>query len=341
MKTLLENTSENLIQKLKTHKNILIITHINPDGDALGASLGLYNFLKQKRNDVFILTPNEHPKYLQFLPGNNDIINFETQNTQAVKALELSELIFAVDFNELSRVGKNLSELIKQSEAYKVIIDHHPYPEYESFNTIISDIKVSSAAELVYQVLKTLKDEGKIVKSVAESIFTGILTDTGCFSYNSSTPQTYQIVAELLQYNVDKNAIYSLVYNNFSEQRTRLMGYCLNQKMKILNQYNTAIIALSLKEKEKFDYQIGDSEGFVNLPFSIQGIKMSVFFMENDNEVKISFRSKDDFPVNEIAQKYFSGGGHKNAAGGRSQKSLNDTIKNFMTILPQYKKQLT
>ncbi len=331
------------IKKIKgllkeTSRRIVILTHINPDGDAIGSSLGLYNILVNAGHVADVITPNAYPSFLHWLPGNDNVIIFQENKEAALKKIMEAEIIFSVDFNELKRI-KQFHKPVKDSGAYKVMIDHHPEPEYFSDFTM-NDVKVSSTAELVYIFITSLGLKKYINTEAAICLFTGIMADTGCFSYNSSNKDTYLIIAELLDYKFSKDGIYYRLYDNFSANRMRLLGYALNEKMEILPEYNTAIISLTRKELDKFKFQTGDTESFVNYPLSIKNICFSAFFVERENHIKISFRSKGDFAANEFSKKHFNGGGHLNAAGGESYVAMEKTIEKFKRLLPEYKQKL-
>jgi phosphoesterase RecJ-like protein len=232
-----------------------------------------------------------------------------------------------------------MQPLFENYTASQILIDHHPNPNIPCLLTF-SDTRSSSTSELIYYLIEALGDISLMNKEIAECLFTGIMTDTGCFSFNSSRPETWQAVAELLRLNIDKDTIFSQVYENYSDSRMRLMGFCLNEKMKVIPEYNTAYISLTLDELRKFHFEPGDTEGFVNLPFSVNGIKVTALFIERDDHIKISLRSKGNIAINHIAQKYFNGGGHKNAAGGESILNMNDTISKFTSLLAVYEKEL-
>ena len=335
----MERISESTINKLNNlisqAKNIAIITHYNPDGDAMGSSLGLYHYLKKKGKSVTAITPNDYPEFLHWLPGNNEVVVYKRQNGTALNAINDADLIFALDFNNLSRT-EGMDRFILESKATKILIDHHPDPD-DFADIIISKPDFSSTAELVYCVIENLNDTAIIDTTIAECIYTGIMTDTGSFNYNSSRPYTYYVVSKLIEQKIDKDKIYDNIYDNYSQDRMRLLGYCLNQKMVVLPEYNTAFISLTQAELDKFNFVPGDTEGFVNFPLSIKGIKFSAIFIEKEKQIKISFRSKGDFATNKFSEQHFNGGGHKNASGGSSTLSLNETLKRFKKILPDYK----
>lgn len=318
---------------LKTAKSISIITHQGPDGDAIGSSLGLFHFLKLlNKTNVNVIVPDTFPDFLSWMPGSNEITVCKNSTDAASCLLDQSDIIFCLDFNHTSRIPC-LSETVIKSDAVKILIDHHPNPENFT-KYIISETSASSTAELIYNFISEFDTE--INQDIASCLFTGIMTDTGGFSHNSSHPGTFEIVANLLKTGIDKNKIFDNLYNNFSASRMRLMGYCLHQKMKVFPEYKTAYIALSQKELNEFNFQTGDTEGFVNLPLAIDGIMFSAFFTEKEKLVRTSFRSKGNFAVNNFSKNNFNGGGHTNAAGGESKESLDKTIKKFESLLPQY-----
>ncbi|MFO8235906.1 MAG: bifunctional oligoribonuclease/PAP phosphatase NrnA [Bacteroidales bacterium] len=323
---------------LKDKKNILIITHYNPDGDAVGSSLALYSFFKNKGFNVDVIVPNEYPKFLHWLPYNDKIIIFNSNKKLIKNKLKKANLLFFIDFNVLDRI-QGMHSLIKQTNIPKILIDHHPEPE-NSFDITISSTVVSSTAELLYEFMTKLSGEESIDQSIAECLYTGIMTDTGSFSYNSSLPDTYYVVSKLLEKGIDKDKIYWNVYDNYSTDRMRLLGYCLNKKMKVIPEYATAYISISADELKSFNYRPGDSEGFVNFPLSIKGIVFSAIFIEREDHIKISFRSKGSFNANKFAENHFNGGGHKNAAGGYSEQTMDKARGKFVGLLAEYKDKL-
>lgn len=326
---------EALFRILSGYRNPVVLTHFDPDGDAVGSALGMALYLEKKlRTNVPVLIPNETPSFLRWLPGFHRVINYSENPVEVKKAIENADCFFLVDFNALSRLKKMGDQFIPKGRPV-VLIDHHPNPSVDC-DLVISDVLVSSTAELVYELIESLNDLELLDTDIAVNLFTGIMTDTGCFSFNSSRPQTYQTVAGLLSYSFDKNQIFSQVYDNYSESRMRLMGYCLHEKMVVLPQYKTAYIALSHEELARFNFQPGDTEGFVNLPFSIRGVRFTALFIERDDHVKISFRSRGSFPANKFSEEHFAGGGHLNAAGGESHQDLHTTVNRFLETLARY-----
>jgi phosphoesterase RecJ-like protein len=321
-----------------SRKQVVILTHVNPDGDALGSSLALQSLLTKTGHSCKVISPNNCPGFLKWLPGTDNLIIAEESPGDAIAALQQAQIIFTVDFNELSRV-KTLNDVFTGSSAHKILIDHHPDPDIE-VDYLLSDITASSTAELVYRFMKDTGLHHRIDRDIAACLFAGIMTDTGCFSYNSSNRKTWETVAELLDYGIDKDRIYNLTYDNYSAERMRLLGYGLNEKMEIFPEYRTGIIWLTQEDLDKYHFETGDSEGFVNYPLSIRGIRFSALFIEKDDYVRISFRSKGNFAVNDFSRKYFNGGGHANASGGESYTGISETVKRFKGLLPAYKDQL-
>jgi len=327
-----------LDEEISSFETAVIVSHINPDGDSIGSILGLYWYLVRKGMVVHLVVPNEIPFFLHWMPGCDRIQIADNDLELASGLLEKSDVIFCLDFNESNRLN-SLQEVLKLSNAYKILIDHHPYPE-EFADITISYPEYGSTAEMIFDIIKGLDDISFISQRIAECLFTGIMTDTGGFSFSSSDPDTWLAVAELLRTGMDKDRIYNLIYENYSDSRMRLMGYSTDKKMIVIPEINTAYIALTLEELEKYQHVIGDTEGFVNIPFSVKGIRVTALFIEKNDHVKISFRSRGDFEINLFAEKYFNGGGHKNAAGGESDLSLDDSIKKFVDLIRKYEKEL-
>lgn len=319
-------------------KKIAIITHRNPDGDAMGSACGLKLFLNKLGHLASIIVPNNYPEFLAWIPGANDALVYTSQKTEATKALSEAEIIFALDFNELKRV-REFEATVKASDAFKAMIDHHPNPA-DFADYALSITSLSSTSELVFHFIEMLGKKHIVDKDIATGLYVGLMTDTGNFSFNSSRQETFYTASSLLEHGIEKDEIYNRVYNFYSFDRMRLMGYCLNKKMQYFPEYRTALISLTQEEMEQFNFVQGDTEGFVNLPLSIKGVRFSGLFLERGNLVKVSLRSKGSFAVNEICSKYFNGGGHVNAAGGESSKSLDEVIKEFIELLPNYKKAL-
>jgi len=321
-----------MIKLLKKHieesENIVLFGHRNPDGDALGATLGLCGVLKAMGKNATVILPNDFPTYLSWLGGANDIMVFSKHPEDTKKVLDAADFMFMLDFNAANRVG-DLEEFIPTIPF--AVIDHHPMPQFDT-PMLFSDTSVSSTCEFLTNIIYDMALDTHIDKAIATALFVGILTDTGRFNHNSSNPQTYRMVANLLEKGVEKDAVIDAVFDSFSESRMRLMGFVLNEKMEVFKDEGLALVALSLAEKEKFQFQAGDAEGFVNLPLSIAGIKKSIFMQEYDGMVRMSFRSKGEVAINTIAAEHFEGGGHRNAAGGVSYESLEKTLEKVKTI---------
>ncbi|MDC1106812.1 bifunctional oligoribonuclease/PAP phosphatase NrnA [Prolixibacteraceae bacterium] len=320
------------------NNSIVIVPHTNADGDAMGASIGLYYVLKELGKSVTIVSPTDFPEYLKWTDASKQVVIAEWENAKAKRIVRQADLLIYLDFNDLKRAG-NLEETLISLKTPSIMIDHHPFPK-DIATCMFSDTTSSSTCELIVDFIYACGWSEKMSKVSASSLFMGILTDTGGFAHNSSNPDLYRVVGLLMSKKVDKDYIYSKVFHQFSENRLRLMGYSISEKMVVLDGMHTAHIALTSEELKRFKFQSGDTEGIVNESLQISGMVCAVLFMEKDGFIKISFRSKCDFPVNEIAEKYFSGGGHLNAAGGRSNLSLQETILKFENVLEDYKELL-
>ena len=307
------------IREIRENKNnrIVIVPHVSPDGDAIGSSMALFEFFSNT-NIVDVIAPSNFPEFLEWMPDSEKVINGKDNKGLADKLISQANLIIIADHNAANRSG-DLEDVIAQSSAKKLMIDHHPEPSYP-VDYQISCIKVSSTSELVYNFISDIEPERLDIR-MASAIYVGIMTDTGNFMHNVH-PDTFKIVSELIAVGIDRDNIYNHVFNTNSIDRMHLLGYALSEKMEVIPELSTAIIALDIDELKRFNYKVGDTEGFVNMPLSIKGINASILVMNRDNEIKISFRSKGNISINKIAKDYFSGGGHKNAAGG-VEKLLN------------------
>jgi len=330
---------ESLRQRIESANNILITTHVNPDGDAIGASLAFLNVLKYLGRNVSMICPNELPEYLKWMKSSDEIVNFELETEVANNLIKKADLIFFIDFNGIDRLDK-AADTFSKASAYKVLIDHHPGPE-KIADLIISETSIGSAAELVYEIIKQMGFSDLLDKDIAECVFSGIMTDTGNFSFSCAYPGVWNNMAELIKYNIDRDFVFSAIYDTYTESRMRLMGFCLHKKMKVLPEINSAVISLSIQEMESFNYQVGDTEGFVNMPFSISGLKFSALLLEKEDHVKLSLRSKGTFDVNILARKHFSGGGHKNAAGGEMKLPIDEAENALIEVLKKYNTELS
>jgi phosphoesterase RecJ-like protein len=332
-----EQLIEQLIRALESPKRILITNHQGPDGDAMGAALALYRFLTKMGHRAAVVTPNDYPDFLHWMPGNEVVLNFMRQKQEALDWVRNSEYIFLLDYNQLKRSG-DMHRSLTNAKGIRVLIDHHLEPNVKT-DYLFSDTNSSSTCELLFRLMKRW-NSSIIDREIATCIYTGVMTDTGCFCHRNATPDTFRLAAELMGYGIDRNAIYDLVFDNFSAQRMRLMGYCLNEKLEVFPDYGTALISLNRAEQQRFDFVVGDSEGFVNLPLSIKGVRFAAFFLEKEDKIKISFRSKGEFSVNEFARRHFHGGGHLNAAGGETRSSLDEALQLFRNLLPAYQSVL-
>ena len=328
-----------LKQLLSAPKRIVIVTHKNPDGDAIGSTLGLYHYLIKSKHDVQVITPNDYPDFLKWIPNEHTILKYHTQTEDCEPIISNAELIFTLDFNVFHRTG-DMEAVLTHSTAIKIMIDHHQSPDnYASFT--YSDVRMSSTCEMVYNFIDKLGEGDKIDSEIATCLYVGIMTDTGSFRFRSTTSKTHRVIAHLIEKGANNTAIHANVYDSNSYNRLQLLGCALNN-LKTIPEYKTAYITLSQDELMTFDYKKGDTEGIVNYGLSIQGVKLAAIFIEDRQEgiIKISFRSKGEFSVNELSRKYFNGGGHTNAAGGRSELTLSETVKKFISILPHYSKAL-
>lgn len=331
--------AEDLITKVKKAiddvDKIVIVVHVGPDGDAVGASLSLWHYLMTIEKEPIVIVPTPFPNFLAWMPGAECVLDYENHKEKSDELINSAELIFALDFNTASRMGK-MADAVLNAKAPKILVDHHLHPD--SFSKItISYPEISSTSELIFRLICRLGDFSKINLACAECIYTGMMTDTGGFTYNSNNQEIYIIIAELIKLGIDKDDIYRKVFNTYSEDRLRLMGFCLFHKMKVYPEYRAALISISAKELYQFNFQNGDAEGFVNIPLSIAGVDFSVFMREDTDRIKISLRSQGTFPANKVAADLFNGGGHLNAAGGESQLTLAESIKKFEKALPDYK----
>jgi phosphoesterase RecJ-like protein len=330
---------EEHIQKAKKYvekgDSFVIITHVAPDGDALGASLGLFHFLiKYGKDKVSVIAPSSFPAYYKWMPGAKEIVIHEKYPDFAEQLIAESDVIFCLDFNEPKRTGK-LAEALVATGGRKIMIDHHLAPA-DFCRVCMSYPEISSTSELIFRFICRMGMYDRIDKQTAECIYTGMMTDTGSFTYNSNQPEIYTIISELIKKGINKDSIYRNVYQVYSEFRLRLMGYALHEKMKLYPAKRTAMLTLSQEELKRFHYVTGDTEGFVNLPLSIKGIEFAAFIREDPDCVKASFRSVSDFSCNEFAIRYFNGGGHKNASGGEFHGSLPEAVATFERGLDAY-----
>ena len=327
--------TKNLIEK---SEKIVITTHLSPDGDAMGSSLALYHYLRNIGKDVKIVVPNAFPYFLKWMNGADDIVINTYIPTVAEQIIKHSDLIFCLDFNILKRIG-DVAQYVEQSSAEKILVDHHLMPD-TIFDITLSYPHISSTSEIVFRLLLEMGEYGNISPIIAECIYTGMMTDTGGFTYNSNEPEIFMIISLLIKKGVNRDYVYNNVSNNYNEQRFRLLGFTLSQRMKVYPESCASLIYLSKEDQKQFTISKGDTEGFVNYPLSIKNIIFSIFIREDDQLVKISLRSQGDFPCNEFAADYFNGGGHLNASGGEFYGKIEDAILLFEKGLEVYDEKL-
>ena len=322
-----------------TARKAVIVTHHKPDADALGSSLGLWAYLVKKGHDATVITPSDYPGFLHWMQGNEQVVIFDEKNKYKVhEQIMHADIIFCLDFSNLSRIN-SMGEYVRESKAKKVLIDHHLEPEsFADFN--FWDTSAASTTELVFDLISALDDADLIDADIANCLYAGLMTDTGGFRHNNTTYKVFDTAAQLVRHGADASKVSKMVYDTNSLERLRLLGFALSEKLVVMEEYCAAFIALSIDDQKKFSSQTGDTEGLVNYALSIKGISLAVLIIEKKEEVKLSFRSLGDFSVNDLSRQHFEGGGHRNAAGGRSGLSLKETINKLITILPNYKIEL-
>lgn len=324
---------------LNSPKNIVITTHISPDADAIGSSVGLAETLNKLGHRIEIIVPDIYPDFLNWMDTQKQIVAFDWHHEKAKRLINNADIIFSLDYNKLSRIGDDFGDEVLKATATKVLIDHHRDPdEFPDFT--ISDTSASSTSELIWDFLVDLEIENLQTQLGAEALYAGIMTDTGNFRFNSTSSKTHETVAKLMRIGVEVDKVYNRIYDQNSITRLKLLGHILDNRMKVFPELNSIYFWLTLEDKKKFNVKKGDTEGFVNYGLSIKGMNFSTFITEDDDKVKFSFRSKGEFNVHEFSNTHFGGGGHFNAAGGRSLKSLEETISKFENALIQSESQL-
>ncbi len=334
------NSTEALIQGLKngTYKKVFITTHHKPDGDAMGSTLGLFHILKELGIESQVITPTDYSESIAWLPGNEGVVNFEELPEKAKASLAACDLVCCLDFNVLSRINA-LGDLIAEANKPILLVDHHQNPD-DFYTYAFWNNEASSTCELIFEWARDNFGLDVINKDAVTCLYTGLMTDTGNFQYNNTKANTHIIAAQMMDIGVDHVNIHERIYHVFSANRSRLFGYCLYKKLEILEDCNTALIYLDREELERFQVVTGDTEGLVNFGLGIKGIVLSVLIIDRTERVKMSFRSKGSFKVNEFAGKFFSGGGHFNAAGGQSEKPLMEVVETFKREIQNYKEEL-
>jgi phosphoesterase RecJ-like protein len=313
---------------------MVITTHQKPDADAMGSSLALAHYFQKKGHEVRVISPTNWAGFVNWMPGTAEVINYEQQITKANQLLDAADVLFCLDFNIFYRT-KSMTEKLKSLTCTKVLIDHHQEPDTASFTFGVSDTSKSSTCEMVYDFIIGAGDADLIDENIATCIYAGVVGDTGSFRFASTHAGVHALVADLKRRGLDHGKIHEGLYDNFLENRLRFIGHVLLHRMEILYEYNTALIAIPKSDLVQFNIRTGDTEGLVNYPQSIQGIRFAALVIDRDEERKWSFRSKGAFDCNTFARAYFEGGGHYNAAGGRSSQTLDETVSTFKQVLSQ------
>jgi phosphoesterase RecJ-like protein len=330
------NTQKQIVEKILNANSIVITSHKSPDGDSIGSSMALYQFCKKINKTAKVCHPDPAPKFLNWVEDVDSILNFEEHKDEVLEAISTADLIFSLDYNEPSRMGSEMATLLENANAFKIMIDHHLNPSgFADINW--SDTSSCSTCQLIFELIEFSSKSDLLDAKVGTPIYLGIMTDTGSFRYNSVKPKTHQYAAKLLEAGVKQDLIHEQVFDVNTPEKLILRGFASSERLVILENLPVAYISLSNEDFKRFKHEKGDTEGLVNIALSIQGVKIAAFFSENENEVKISFRSKGyDNPVNILARDHFSGGGHANAAGGKSEENLENTIKKFLELIPNY-----
>ncbi len=326
---------------INTPRNIVITTHFKPDADALGSSLGLAAYLKKKGHKVSVITPSDYPKFIAWMSGNEEVMNYEDYKNRGKynQLIAKADIIFCLDFSVLARI-EQMAEQVKQSKAIKVMIDHHTFPEdFAQFT--YHDTQAAATAQLIFQLIELMGDKDLLDVPMCECLYAGIMTDTGSFRHPSTTPAVHRIAAEIMELGVNTNLIHRRIYDSSTMERMKFLGYVISEKLVVLPEYRVAYFTVTEEELKRFNSQTGDTEGVVNYGLQIEGIVMSVIIVDRPEAIKMSFRSVEEFAVNQIASKYFSGGGHKNASGGKTVGiGLEATVQKLLSILPEYQEAL-
>ena len=330
---------EELQSFLKTPKNIVIVGHRNPDGDAMGSTLGLCHYLRKKGHNPTVVVPNEYPDFLHWLPGSKKTYRFDVQNNQSQKAIRRSEIIFLLDFNALHRVGSDMQNTLETYQNDFALIDHHQQPD--DFTYMYSDTEMCSTCQMVYHFIERAGDLDMIDKDIATCLYAGIMTDTGSFRFRSTTSTTHRVIADLIDKGAQNDRIHNQIYDSNSYGRLQLLGQALTNLVSV-PEYKTAYITLTDEEKSRHGFKKGDTEGVVNYALSLSGIVLAAIFIEDREQqiIKISLRSKGTFSVNTLARNYFHGGGHDNAAGGKSFLPMKETVDQFIGLLSKYEDEI-
>jgi bifunctional oligoribonuclease and PAP phosphatase NrnA len=324
---------------LSKPRKVVITTHHKPDADALGSSLGLANYLKKKGHSVQVITPSDYPIFLSWMPGNEAVLSYDkSKEPKVADYVQSADIIFCLDFSALGRIY-DMADMVRFSTAKKVMVDHHLEPE--SFAEFVQwDPAAASTAQLIYKLILELGDREVIDENIASCLYAGLMTDTGGFRHNNTHQNEFLIAAELVAMGANPSRISKLVYETNTLTRLRLMGYILSEKLVVLDEFRVAYITITEEELKRFGSQTGDTEGLVNYGLSVQGVKMAALIYKRKEDVKLSFRSLGNFSVSDFSRLHFEGGGHKNASGGQTKLSLEETLQKFLGLLPYYKEQL-
>ena len=324
---------------LGTPRRVVITTHQKPDVDAMGSSLALYHVLVQLGHEVSVISPTNWAGWLNWMPGVNIVIDFELNREKVAGILKETAWLFCLDFNIFHR-AKNLAPLLAEAACTKILIDHHQEPDSANFEYGISNTGKSSTCEMIYDFIVESGNSDKIDIKIADCLYAGVMADTGSFRFPSASASVHRMVAFLKDKGLEHTRVHENVYDNFLENRMRFIGHVLLNRMEISYEHNTALISISKKDLQRYQIRTGDTEGLVNYPLSIQGIKLAALVIDRDEERKWSFRSKGSFDVNTFARKHFEGGGHFNASGGRSSDTLDNTVQHFIKVIKDYSSQL-
>ncbi|HET9057599.1 MAG TPA: DHH family phosphoesterase [Chitinophagaceae bacterium] len=325
---------QEIFQQLKEPRKVVITTHQKPDADAMGASLALANFLKQFGHEVTVISPTNWAAFLDWMPGCKEVLDYEKTTGKSNKILKEAEWLFCVDFNTISRT-KKMTDVLNSLACDKILIDHHIEPDVAAFTYGYSLTTKCSSAEMIYDVIVESGHDDKINEEIAQCLYAGAMADTGSFRFASANETVHLMVADLKRRGLNHSKVHENIYDNFLENRLRFIGHMLLNRMEIYYQYNTVLIAISKNDLLRYEIKTGDTEGLVNYPLSMKGIKLAALVIDRDEERKWSFRSKGDFDCNTFARNYFEGGGHFNAAGGRSSDSLEQTVHKFKQVMKE------
>lgn len=333
--------SAQLGQYIDEADSIVLCCHVSPDGDAIGSCLGMAAFLRSLGKQPRVVVPDQYPDFLQWLPGTNTILRYDKHTDEADALIGDADLLFCLDFNQASRT-EAMARAITETHARKVMIDHHLAPDMP-VDLLVSRPELSSTSEMVFRIVWQMGGFEELGKDFAVPVYCGMMTDTGGFTYNSTSPEIFFIVSQLLTKGIDKDKIYRNVYNNYSENRLRLMGYVLYEKLEVDNVHHAAFFTLTRDDLARFRFKKGDAEGLVNMPLQIKGLKLSISLREDtekDNTIWVSLRSVDDFPCNKVAEEFFNGGGHLNASGGRLYMTMDEAVETTRRAIKHFEAAL-